>query len=98
VQNGSPHTHSRSSMGKRRIHCKSTRQKSNAAERVRILRLDCDSKLFQSRDAVWHQAFAAGFIDRHLRAIGDDDTKAPLPRSDRRRQSRRTATNHEYIS
>ena len=98
MQQGPPHPHARSAIRKFCFDRKRWAEKTNASERVTILRLQRNPKLLQSGNAIGHQAFAARFVDRHLCAIGHDHAKSLLTRGNRRRQPRRTATNHEYVS
>ena len=46
---------------------------------------------------VGHEAFATSFVDRRLRAIGDDNLEAAPARRDCCRQSGRAAADHEDV-
>jgi hypothetical protein len=52
----------------------------------------------QCRDSVWHQTFAASFVDGRKRPVCNNDFKAALTRGKRSCQSGRTGTNYENAS
>jgi hypothetical protein len=54
-----------------------------------------DAEAGERRHAIGHEALAARFVDRRLRAIGDHHLEAALARRDRRGQSGGTAADHE---
>ena len=56
-----------------------------------------DAEEGERRHCVGHEAFATSFIDRRLRAIGDDNLEAAPSRRDCCRESGRSAADHEDV-
>jgi hypothetical protein len=98
VQRSSPYSLAYGIVWKLRRNRKAAAQEPYAAEAVRILLRQRHSQAIQRGDSIWHQSFAARFVDRELRSIGYRDAESLLPRCDGRRQSCGAASNHKYIS
>ncbi len=69
----------------------------DAPERRPVSRGECHADLAQRRDTVWHEAFAAGFVDGRLRPVRDDDLQASLARGYGGGKPGRPAANNEEV-
>jgi hypothetical protein len=98
VQDSTPDASTRGPIWEGRIHSKSGAQETNTPELTTLVRIDGNPQLFQRRKAIGHQAFAAGLVNRHLRAIGHSDAEALLARRNGRGQPCGTSANHKDIS
>src|ERR1700722_17806131 len=97
MQHGTPHPNPRGPTRKCRIDCKSGAEKTNTTEPATLFRIDGNSQLFKRRQAIGHQAFAAGLVNGRLSAVGHSNAESLLPRCNCHRHSRGTATNHKHI-
>jgi hypothetical protein len=69
----------------------------NAAKWSGLVGTYSDAQTSYRHHSVWHQAFAAGFIDRKTIVIGHGDTQATLRGQDCRGKPGRTPTEYENI-
>src|SRR5690349_13147393 len=73
------------------------REETDPSERIRFFGRKDDAELFGGEEAVWHQAFAAGFIDWTVRTLCECDGEAFAARGDGGGEARWSASAHEYI-
>jgi hypothetical protein len=85
------------SCGKTGFGRRSVFHEANAVKWKTVADVRGDTEAGQRRHAVGHEALAARFVDRRLRAIGDHNLEAAPARSDRRGQPGGTAADHEDV-
>ena len=69
----------------------------NAAKWHCFPRTYTDTELPKRCQPIRHDAFAARFVDRRLRAVSDGDVESRLPSCNRSRQSGWTTTGNEHL-
>jgi hypothetical protein len=88
----------RISLGERGFDGNIAVYESNAAEGLAGRPIPLNSEPTQRGQAVGHQSFAAYFIDRRARAIGECDIQPFAARRDSGRDPGRSTANNEYVS
>jgi hypothetical protein len=94
TSNGAPALPSREEC----IRGKFRTQEPDSLERKGSVEWKLDLEPFERRQAIRHQAFAAGFVNRRLAAIGDDNAQASLSGCNSSSQAGRPTANHENVS
>jgi hypothetical protein len=83
---------------KRRFGFEFVVQETNAAEAGAMLGAQLHAEATQCSQAIRHEAFATGFVDRRFNPVRNKDFKAALANCNRSGQPGWTATDYEDVS